>query len=186
MIVVPWMLTFYVACAGRTGRAQRSDGLTKVRYATLGTLLGRKWDSFGRAGVDIVIGVTLAIAIRLLEHVLVAPVDAAHASAVAAMLPRTGAERAVWIVVAMSTGFGEEVVYRGYLQRQLGALTRHPIAGVLLQAVLFGVAHLQQGPAAAARVVDYGLLLGGVVRARNSLWPAIIAHVLIDASGAFV
>jgi membrane protease YdiL (CAAX protease family) len=180
MVVVPWMLTLYVAYVGRTGHAQRG----------LGPLLGRGWRRASDAVVDLALAVGLAVAVRLLEHLLehlLGPAaDAKHAAAVAAVLPQSATERAAWIAVAASTAFGEEVVYRGYLQIQLGALTRSRAAGVALQALLFGIAHLEQGPAAAGRVALYGLLLGVLVQVRRSLLPGILAHALVDAAAAFV
>jgi hypothetical protein len=128
----------------------------------------------------------VAAAILGLEIILAPRVDAARTAALAPLLPRTVVERVGWVAVAAAAAFGEEVVYRGYLQTQLGALTRRPWLGVVLQALLFGVAHLDQGPVSASRVALYGLLFGLVVRARRSLLPAILAHALIDAASAWV
>jgi membrane protease YdiL (CAAX protease family) len=175
MMVVPWLLTFYVVRVGREPRAHRS----------LASLTGRRWDTWARAAADLALAILVALAILGCERALAPPVDAARAGVLAAMLPRALIERVAWLLVAFSVGFGEEVVYRGYLQTQLGALTRRPWLGVLLQALLFGVAHLDQGPASAVRVALYGLLFGVLVRARQSLVPAVIAHVLVDAASAF-
>jgi uncharacterized protein len=175
MLVVPWLLTLYVARVGRDPGAHRS----------LATLLGRRWDTLPRAGVDLALAIGVALVIAGCERALAAPVDPARSAALLAMLPRTLAERAAWLLVAISVGFGEEVVYRGYLQTQLGALARRPWLGVALQALLFGVAHLEQGPGSAARIALYGLLLGALVRWRGSLLPAIVAHVAIDAASAW-
>jgi membrane protease YdiL (CAAX protease family) len=103
--------------------------------------------------------------------------------AVGAMLPRTPLERAVWGAFALSAGFCEEVVYRGYLQTEIGARTTR-LKGVLLQAVLFGVAHAEQGAWGAVRIGLYGLWLGLLAEERRSLVPGILCHVGIDvASG---
>jgi CAAX protease family protein len=105
-------------------------------------------------------------------------------AAVAALLPSTGAERLTWALVAASVGFCEEVVYRGYLQTQISAFTRSALAGLVLQAALFGLGHLEQGLGAASRIGAYGLLLGALARSRGSLLPSIACHIGIDlASG---
>jgi membrane protease YdiL (CAAX protease family) len=77
-------------------------------------------------------------------------------------------------------------VYRGYLRVQLGAFTGRPSLGVLLQALLFGIAHLEQGAANAARLGIYGIGLGAVARWRRSLLPVIVCHVAIDVLSGLV
>jgi membrane protease YdiL (CAAX protease family) len=96
------------------------------------------------------------------------------------LLPRDTLERIAWCVVALSVGFCEEVVYRGYLQKQLAALSGRVTLGLALQAALFGIAHLEQGFGAAGRVGLYGVGLGALALFRGSLVPGIIAHVAID------
>lgn len=175
MVLVPWLLTFYVAWVGRDRSTHRS----------LGSLLGEKWSTAGRAAVDLALALVVALVIVGCERVLSQAVDAAQSAALVAILPRSLGERLAWVLVALSVGFGEEVVYRGYLQTQLGALTRRRWLGVVLQALLFGVAHLDQGPASAV-IALYGLLLGGLVRFRGTVLPAIAAHIAIDAASAFL
>lgn len=102
-----------------------------------------------------------------------------------AILPRTGPERAVWIVLAAAVGFAEELVYRGYLVVQLRAFTRSSAAAVVLQALLFAVAHANQGAGAMLRFALYALAFGAVAVWRRSLVPTILCHVGIDALGAF-
>ncbi len=90
----------------------------------------------------------------------------------------------VWIFAA----FGEEVFYRGYLMSRFAQfMGEGKIAwGVALvaQAVLFGIAHLYQGPAGAVGIGIGALIsgLGTLVWGRN-LWPAIIAHGVLDTLG---
>ena len=101
-----------------------------------------------------------------------------------ALLPHTVAERAMWVLVAMTVAFCEEVVYRGYLQTQLTAFTRRASVAVVLQALLFGMAHGEQGLAVALRFALYGVMLGALARWRRSLIPGIACHVGVDvASG---
>jgi len=146
-------------------------------------LLGRRWRTPADAGLDLLYALSAFVLICSLEA-LTRPLFAGRNAAVAALLPSTGAERLTWLLVASVVGFSEEVVYRGYLRAQLGALTRSPGLGLVLQAVLFGLAHLEQGAGAAFRVGVYGLILGLVARQRASLLPCIVCHVGIDlASG---
>jgi membrane protease YdiL (CAAX protease family) len=126
------------------------------------------------------------VALALATVVIGAEIAFAHPSATAlAILPRTGAERLVWLLVAASVGFAEEVVYRGYFIVQLRAFTGSTVVAIALQALLFAIAHANQGAFAMVRFGAYALLFGAVAVWRRSLVPAILCHVGIDAIGAF-
>lgn len=148
-------------------------------------LLGRRWRGPADAGLDLLYAL-LAFALICSLEALTRPLFAGRNAAVAALLPSTGAERLTWLLVASVVGFSEEVVYRGYLRAQLGALTRSLGLGLVLQAVLFALAHLEQGPGAAFRIGVYGLILGLVARQRASLLPCIVCHVGIDLVSGFL
>jgi membrane protease YdiL (CAAX protease family) len=171
-LVVELGLLAYVARVGRP-------------TSELGGLLGEPWTSARRAIGDLALAAAGFLAIRVSEWAWAAFAHGGTNVAVAAILPHTPIERLAWAIVAVTVGFSEEVVFRGYLQKQLGAFARSPAAGVALQAILFGVAHLQQGAPAAARIALYGLGLGAMARWRRSLWPAIACHVLTDLVSGF-
>jgi len=87
-----------------------------------------------------------------------------------------GAELGVGLLsLAVAPAFGEELFFRGLLQR--GTQTAlGPWGSLGLAALAFGAAHLDpiQGPAA----VVLGLYLGGVLLRTKSLWPPILCHAL--------
>jgi membrane protease YdiL (CAAX protease family) len=60
------------------------------------------------------------------------------------LLPRGVIESLLWLALSAS-GFCEEIVYRGYLQRQLRAFTGSGALAVFGQALVFGVGHAYQG-----------------------------------------
>lgn len=171
LLTVSWGLLLYTCRLFRTGNA-------------LPALLGTRWQTLWRACIDLLLALLTAALIQLLAL-------AAHRfgvgrnAAVSGLLPRTGAERLVWVFVATSVGFCEEVVYRGYLQTQLAAFTRSLRWGVFLQAVLFGIAHAEQGLGSALCIAGYGLILGTVAQLRRSLLPGIASHVIIDLAAGF-
>ncbi|HET7541102.1 MAG TPA: type II CAAX endopeptidase family protein [Polyangiaceae bacterium] len=148
-------------------------------------LLGRRFHTAADALADLLYASFAFVLICVLDA-LGRPLFAGRNAAFSALLPSTEAERLTWLLVASVVGFCEEVVYRGYLQTQLGALTRRPALGVFLQAVLFGLGHLEQGPGAALRIGVYGLIFGLLARQRESLLPGIVCHVGLDALSAFV
>jgi hypothetical protein len=173
MIVVQWSLLFYVCRIGRPRNA-------------LSSLLGARaqWSGLGRASADVALGIAGWVLIKGFELAWARVIGAGDGASVVAILPSTGVERAAWAVVAISAGFCEEVVYRGYLQTQLTAFTGRASAGIALQALLFGVAHGNQGRSAIVRLALYGLAFGVLARRRQSLWPGVVCHVWTDlASG---
>jgi membrane protease YdiL (CAAX protease family) len=89
-------------------------------------------------------------------------------------------EGLLWGALSATAGFVEEVVYRGYLQRQFAAWTGRPRLALVLQAVVFGVTHGYQGVDACIRITVFGLLFGVVAAWRRSLRPGMMAHGLTD------
>lgn len=95
------------------------------------------------------------------------------------LLPRTDEERRVFGVLSLAAGFGEEMAYRGYV---IPLLT--PLLGVwgasALSSVVFGILHGYQGVLGILRTGAMGGMLAWGFVASGSLWPPIVAHVLID------
>lgn len=96
--------------------------------------------------------------------------------AVKMLIPRTPAEMAVWVLLSITAGFCEETIFRGYFQRQFLALTGKDEAAVVLQACVFGAAHLYQGWKGALTITIYGVLFGALAAWRKSLRPGMIQH----------
>lgn len=127
----------------------------------------------------------VAIAFALAAFVIASELLLGHPSAQAlAILPRTRPERAIWIVVAASVGFAEELVYRGYLVTQFRAFTGSAAVAILLSSILFAIAHANQGAFAMLRFGVYALVFGAVAVWRRSIAPTILCHIGIDVIGA--
>ena len=82
--------------------------------------------------------------------------------------------------MSITAGFCEELVFRGYLQRQALGLTGSVALAVLAQAVLFGVAHWYQGVKMVVLITVLGILFGVLAHWRKSLRPGMIAHAWGD------
>jgi membrane protease YdiL (CAAX protease family) len=147
-------------------------------------LLGVAWAGLDRALVDAALAIAGWLVIESTAAWL-GGLQMPHATATPAILPHTGADRIAWVAVAASVGLCEEVVYRGYFQAQITALAG-PTLGIVLQAVLFGIAHADQGAAGAVRVMLYGLGFGVVARWRRSLVPGIACHIAVDLAAGFL
>lgn len=95
------------------------------------------------------------------------------------LLPRSGRERGVFALLSLAAGSGEELAFRGYLIPVLSPLLGVAGAAALSSAV-FGVVHAYQGALGVVRTGLMGGVLAWGLLASGSLWPAIVAHTLID------
>jgi membrane protease YdiL (CAAX protease family) len=101
------------------------------------------------------------------------------------MLPVTRRERQWWILVSLSAGVCEEILYRGfvtqYFSGSLGATMSLGTVGAWLTASLFfGLAHAYQGVTGIVRSGLAGLLLGAIAILSGGLLIPIVLHFLFD------
>ena len=94
-----------------------------------------------------------------------------------------GLEASAFLAAALTAGFVEEFVFRGYLQRQLTALSGSVVIGSALQVLLFIQGHYFQGLLRLIPVGVFGLLFTLLALWRKSLRPGMIAHALGDGFG---
>jgi membrane protease YdiL (CAAX protease family) len=86
------------------------------------------------------------------------------------------------VALALIPGFCEEIVIRGYAQRQFER-DSGPVGGILLSGVLFGCYHLR--PSQLLPLAVLGLYLAYLVWRTGSLWPAILVHALHNGLAVF-
>ena len=96
------------------------------------------------------------------------------------LLPQSQLEVFLWILTSITAGVCEEIIFRGYFQRQFSAWTGNVAAGVLLSAAAFGAGHIYQGWRSAIVVLVYGSLFGILAEARESLRPGMMTHAWHD------
>jgi CAAX protease family protein len=97
------------------------------------------------------------------------------------LLPRTDPERRRWVVVALTAGFCEELLFRGFLFYYLQAYWGASLyAAVVISSLFFTFSHWYQGNANMLRVGLVGLLLGILYAATESLFFPVVLHVLLD------
>ncbi len=98
-----------------------------------------------------------------------------------ALAPSTNYEMTAWILVCVMAGFTEEIVFRGYLQRQFTAWGRGTIAvGVIASALLFGSAHGYQGVRYMILLSIFGGLFSLLAIFRRNIRAGIFAHAWQD------
>jgi membrane protease YdiL (CAAX protease family) len=98
-------------------------------------------------------------------------------------MPHGRHEVRTFYAASMTAGICEEILYRGYLIWYLAQLTSLWVA-VPASSVLFGMAHLYLGKAAALRAGLVGLLLAGLYLFTGSLWAPIVLHAAFDLGSA--
>ena len=174
-----WLLTGFVYLGVR-------------RRFTLGDLIGGRWATVEDFLRDLVIAAgfwlfaiaVLGIGAKLLNLDQADKFDSMRRQ-LGFLIPTTSLELLVWCLVSTTAGVCEEIIFRGYLQRQFAAVTHSTLVGVLLSAIVFGAAHGYEGGARMILIGVYGLMFGLLAWWRKSLRPGMIAHAWHDAiSGA--
>jgi membrane protease YdiL (CAAX protease family) len=102
------------------------------------------------------------------------------AKTVDSLLPQSLLEIVVWIGVSITAGICEEMAFRGYLQRQLHALSGSMVVAVLAQGLVFGLFHAYQGWRNVAVISVLGVLYGALAAWRGNLRVNIITHAWGD------
>jgi membrane protease YdiL (CAAX protease family) len=171
-ILAPWVLFLYVARIGRGG--WQTANLVKPPRTSR------------RAAFDVLLACAVWVVIEGCEWLANRSFSASAHHSIRSILPATPIEHVAWIALAVSAGFCEEVVYRGYLQTQMTAFTHRAPFGIAIQAAFFGLAHVNQGTHVAFRFCAYGILFGLLAFKRRSLVPGILGHIAIDLTSGFL
>lgn len=95
--------------------------------------------------------------------------------------PHTYLEAGLFVLLSVCAGLFEEIIFRGYLQRQFGALGRHAVVGIVVSAAIFGLAHGYQGPRNMVVLAVFGSFFGILAHFRKSLRPGMMAHAFQDS-----
>lgn len=157
----------------------------KHRNVPLSSLVSGSWPNARAFLKDLGIALGFMVVIIPTIGILAFLLGAATNSAIAGLTPKTVLELLVFVALAASAGFAEELVFRGYLTEQFTAWTGNRMAGVVIQAMFFGLAHGFYGKAMLAIMVQ-GWLLGMLAHWRKSLRPGMLAHGLQDSLGGIV
>ncbi|HKC40660.1 MAG TPA: type II CAAX endopeptidase family protein [Gemmatimonadales bacterium] len=104
---------------------------------------------------------------------------------VAFMLPHTAREQRWFATLAITAGFCEELLYRGYLP-WFFAPWLGPVGAMILVVAAFGLSHTYQGRKGAIKATLAGAVMAAIVLSTGSLIPAMIVHALIDIGGGTV
>lgn len=159
------------------------------RRTSLRDLVGGRWSSIEDVLLDVALGVGFWVVAMLVLAGLAIAMGMAHGSQIAEtkqklnfMVPQNGVELALFLGLSATAGICEEIIFRGYLQRQFAALTHSVAGGLVLQAIVFGAGHGYEGTKRMVLIGVYGALFAVLALARNSVRPGMLAHFLHDAT----
>lgn len=97
------------------------------------------------------------------------------------LAPRSAAGLVTWILLSTTAGFVEEIIFRGYLQRQIAVISGNVWVGLIGSALIFGGGHGYEGTRRMIIIAVYGALFGLLAHYRKSLRPGMMAHAWHDA-----
>lgn len=169
VIFSEWALVLYIWLGGRRRGAVPLRDLIGGRWRNLKTVLL----DIGIAAAFWVVWTAAAIGMNFL-------VGPSHTESLGFLNPRGAVEVTLWVMMSMTAGFCEELVYRGYLQRQGLALTGNAALAVLAQGIVFGAGHWYQGGKMVIVITVLGVLFGILAQWRKSLRPGMISHAWSD------
>jgi membrane protease YdiL (CAAX protease family) len=161
--------------------------LSRTPWAELGLVRPRSW--IGTALLGLGLGATFKLGMKAIVMPLLGADPINHAyhflAGNAAALPGM-----IWDVT-VGAGFGEELVFRGFMFERLGKLLGRGAGArattVLISALWFGAIHYPvQGLAGAEQAVVTGLVFGAVFAATGRLVPLMFAHAGFDLTAVAI
>ncbi len=176
-IIMQWLLVLYVWW-----------GLRMSRRTTLRELIGGRWQNPEAFLIDVAIAIGFRVASTAILAILALAFGGLHLGSTAELKSRLEvlypdglSEQLLFQLLCLTAGFCEEVMYRGYLQRQFTGMLRSVWTAITLQAVIFGASHAYQSLQGMLFVGVLGFLFGVLAHWRRSLRPGMIAHFSQDS-----
>ncbi len=160
----------------------------RMRGVTIRELIGGRWDRVEDVFIDLAIagaGVVAAYIVVGLASVLLGlarPERIADSKKLADMLAPSSLQLlALFIVLSAFAGIIEEILFRGYLQKQFAALTGKAYLGLIIQAAVFGLGHGYEGWQRMVAIFCLGCFFGTLALLRKSLRPGMMTHAMFDS-----
>lgn len=195
--------------AGEPGaRTRMYWGTCRMQWVLTAVLLGgwwyaaRLWAELGFSiqltlGFWIVLAVVVGLCVAVAVHYTAAlrtqesrTKSRASFGRTAILLPHDRRELRPYLVLAVTAGTCEEVLYRGfliwYIVQFTGTTTIGLIAAVAISSIAFGVGHLYQGPASAGKITGFAAVAATLYVISGSLWIVMALHVFVDIAGGLL
>lgn len=167
-----------------------SSAAAILGVGVFGILAGRRAVGFGAMGLRRVpvgqvilwtVGLTVIVLLLMWAFRFVRRAAGwSETSLLLELLPKSRREKSVFVVLSLVAGVGEEIAFRGFLIPALTLVFGWSWGAALLSSATFGLLHAYQGWLGVIRTAVLGLILGGCFIVSGSLWPAILAHAILD------
>lgn len=152
----------------------------RLRKVRMRDLIGGDGITFLHVIRDLGIAILFLISSNIVLATMAYLLKATRNQAVRSLVPSGRQEVVMYLLLSLTAGICEEIVCRGYLQKQFAALTKNIWAGIAIQGIIFGAAHGYQGSKMMLVIAVYGCLFGLLVLWRKSLQPGMMVHALQD------
>jgi membrane protease YdiL (CAAX protease family) len=150
------------------------------RGGNLRTLTGERWQNLRGILVDVAIAAPFWGVWEFTAWAVHQIIDRVQTPTTPYQGPTGIVEVALWISLSIAAGICEEIVFRGYLQKQFQRATGSIVLAVILQGAVFGLAHTYQGWKQVIVIFALGVLYGVLAAWRRNLRANMIAHAWSD------
>jgi len=171
---------YFISIANEWGMAYWAFVGVHWKGGHLSDLTGGRWTSWRSLALDVAIAIPFWGVWELTAWLVHRAVDRVQVPTTPYQAPSGFAEIFMWILLSASAGVCEELVFRGYLQKQFHVATHSIVAAVILQGIIFGIVHAYQGWKQVIVIVPLGILYGVLVAWRRDLRASMIAHAWSD------
>jgi len=157
-----------------------------------------RWRDLGfvrppHGAIDLVIALVAGVLFKILMKALVMPLLGFGAvnSTYHYLAGNTTALLVTLLWVIVGGGFGEELIWRGFLFERLGAFLRPrahaKLVIVVVTSILFALAHYwDQGLPGAAQATITGLVFGATYARIRTISPVMVAHAAFDVTAVLM
>jgi CAAX protease family protein len=152
----------------------------KLRGLKIWDLVGDRWQSWKDVAGDVAICIPFVLVWEGTAWAIHRMLGPDSAKSIGTLLPRTALEIGLWIAISISAGVCEEIVFRGYFQKQFTAYTNSVVAAVVLQGIVFGAGHSYQGVKQVVVISVLGMLYGWLAAWRRNLRINMMSHAWSD------
>ncbi|HKV92998.1 MAG TPA: type II CAAX endopeptidase family protein [Candidatus Angelobacter sp.] len=160
----------------------------RMRGVTFRDLIGGRWNRFEDFFIDLtiagggVVAAYIVVGVASIFLGLARPERMQESRKLADMLaPSSLQSLAAFILLSAFAGVIEEILFRGYLQKQFAALTGKGYLGLIIQAAVFGLGHGYEGWQRMVGIFCLGCFFGILALLRKSLRPGMMTHAIFDS-----